>query len=356
VSVPRPTLFRLRRAWLAAALAAASSLSPQSLAAADIDDVEISPAAQATDRKGLAFLAKTQRSDGTWPNEYGNTTGIIGAAALAFMGAGHTPDSGEYGINVARCMQFLVRNAQPNGLLFKQGMDGAPMYHHGLATLALAEGWGMTQDKAVRDVVKRAADLIVSTQNAEGGWRYQPMVESADLSATVMQLMALRACKDAGVYVPKEAIDQGIAYVKRCHNPIDHGRDGGFAYTPGGESGFARTGAGVLSLQVAGNYRAGEVKQGVQYLLQFKPLGTRDPEAAFYHYGQYYAAMGIYQAQSVGEWGKKAWKAWYPAITKSLIESQHANGNWPAGYGNYPTAMCLLVLEIPFRYLPIYQR
>ncbi|MBA2480481.1 MAG: terpene cyclase/mutase family protein [Planctomycetes bacterium] len=345
---------RRPQAWLIAALVAASCAAP--IHSADIDDVEISPGAQATVKKALAFLARTQRTDGSWPNELGNTSGIVAATSLAFMGAGHTPDSGEYGINVARCMQFLIRSAQPNGLLFKPGMAEAPMYHHGLATLAVAECWGMTQDKALRDVVKRAADLIVSTQNPEGGWQYQPMVAGADLSATVMQLMALRACKDAGIYVPKEAIDQGIAYVKACHNAVDRGKDGGFAYTPGGESGFARTGAGVLSLQVAGSYRAGEVKQGVQFLLQFKPLGTRDPEAAFYHYGQYYAAMGIYQAQSVGEWGKKAWKAWYPAITKSLIETQQPDGHWQAGYGNYSSSMCCLVLEIPYRYLPIYQR
>lgn len=329
------------------------SLAP----AADTGDAaEMSPAAAAASKKGLTYLATTQRDDGSWGGGFGSTTGIVGACALAFMSAGHLPDRGEFGTHTARCVQFLVRSAQPNGLLYRQGMQGAPMYHHGLATLALAEVWGMNQDRNLRDVVKRATDLIVSTQNQKGGWRYQPRVSDDDLSVTVMMLMALRAAKDAGVFVPKDVIDLGIEYVKKCHNGKDAGKDGGFAYTPGGGSGFGRTGAGVLSLQVAGNYRAKEVSEGVEYLMSFKPVGTREVEKEHYFYGQYYAAMGIYQAQSAGEWGRRAWAQYYPAATKELIATQQPDGRWQGGFDQYPTAMAILVLDIPYRFLPIYQR
>jgi hypothetical protein len=343
---------------LAVALIASLCLARVADAAAVADSAEMTPAAEASMKRGLANLAGNQREDGSFTSDYGTSTGVVAAGCLAFMGSGQTPDSGEYGQNVARCLRYLQKSAQPNGLIFKAGMAGAPMYNHGLATLAMAEAWGMSQDKAVRDVIKRAADLIVSTQNPKGGWRYHPDASDADISSTVMQLMALRACKDAGIYVPKEVIDAGIAYVKACHNSKEKGKDGGFAYTPNEASGFARTGAGVLSLQVAGNYRAGEVREGVAYILNFPPLGNGPVERPdFYYYGQYYAAMAIYQSQSIGDWGRKAWGAWYPAITKSLIETQQPQGHWWDGYfGLYPTAMALLVLEIPCRYLPIYQR
>ncbi len=320
------------------------------------DSVDMSPAAFNASKKGLAYLAATQREDGSWAGQYGSTDGIVAACCLAFLSAGQVPDRGEYGVNTARCLKFLIKTAQPNGLLYRQGMQGAPMYHHGLAACCLAEAWGMTQDKTIRDTVKRAIDLIVSTQNQHGGWRYQPRVSDDDLSVTVMELMALRAAKDAGIFVPKDVIDSGIEYVKRCHNSKEGGKDGGFAYQPGGESGFARTGAGVLSLQVAGNYRAKEVSEGVEYLLTFKPVGTKDSGKEHYFYGQYYAAMGIYQSQSAGEWGRKAWNAWYPAITKELLGDQQSDGHWNGGFDQYPTAMALLVLNIPYRYLPIYQR
>lgn len=321
------------------------------------DQIEISPAAAAASKKALAYLASTQREDGSWPGSYGSTTGIVASCALAFMSGGHVPGSGEHGTSTAKAAQYLISCAQPNGLIYKQGMQGAPMYHHGLATLALAEIWGMTQDTRVRDTVKRAVELIVATQNRKGGWRYQPRVSDDDLSVTVMMLMALRAAKDGGILVPKETIDLGIEYVKSCHSSKESGKEGGFSYTPGnGKSGFALTGAGVLSLQVAGNYRAKEVMEGVDYLISHEPVGKVPAEKEHYYYGQYYAAMGIYQAQSAGEWGRRAWNQWYPAITKSLISTQQADGRWSSGYDQYPTAMAALVLNIPYRFLPIYQR
>jgi squalene cyclase len=319
------------------------------------DSAEISPRARAAIERGLANLASRQREDGSWPGNYGNTTGIVASCALAFMGAGHCPGQGKYGANAARCIRFLIRKAQPDGLLYRRGMHGQPMYHHGLATLALAEAWGMTQDDKIRETTKRAVERIIASQNWRGGWRYHPRPSDDDLSVTVMQLMALRAAKDAGIFVPKDVIDAGIRYVKSCHNPVESGKDGGFAYTPGNQSGFARSGAGVLSLQVAGDYRAKEVKQGVEYLLRHQPVGPAEVRE-WYFYGHYYAAQGIYQAQSIGVWGKQAWRKWYPAVTKELVERQQKDGSWRGNHGQYHTAMALLVLEIPYRYLPIYQR
>lgn len=325
---------------------------------AAIDQQEITPAGQAAVKRGLSFLASRQRPDGSFASDsgYGDTTAIVGCCALAFMGAGNTPDSGEYGVNVARCLQFLVRSTQSSGLVYTRSPDRHPMYHHALATLAMAEAWGMSQDKELRDALKRAVNVIVSTQNAQGGWRYNPVVADADLSVTVMELLALRAAKDAGMFVPKETIDLGIRYVLANY---DQGT-GSFCYQPGAvgdeNQSFCMTGAGILSLQVAGNYRAKEVDQGVKYLLQYQPVGTRDNNGAFFFYGNYYASMGIYQAQSRGEAGRRAWNAWYPAITRTLISRQRADGGWDGGYDPYGTCMALLVLEIPYRYLPIYQR
>lgn len=332
------------------AVAVPAAYSSQTGAAAR-DSAEVSPRARVAIDRGLAYLAATQLEDGSWAGSQGRSTGVVGSCALAFMASGHTPGRGRYGKNVARCIQWILARAQPDGLLYRQGMSGGPMYHHGLATLALAEAWGMTRDRKIRDGLKRAVKLIVRCQNHKGGWRYHPRVADDDLSVTVMQLMALRAAKDAGIFVPKDVIEAGINYVKSCHNS----KDGGFAYRPGGGSGFARAGAGVLSLQVAGDYRAGEVKQGIAYLLTHKPVGQKKV-GQWYFYGHYYAGQGVYQSQSIGEWGRRAWAAWYPAITRELVGIQQQDGSWRGRYGQYATAMAVLVLAIPYRYLPIYQR
>jgi hypothetical protein len=344
---------RAVRSLISIALAAAALCSAPLQASDYADDMQ--PAADAALKRGLNYLASTQRGDGSWGG-YGASTGVTAVCTLGFLANGFVPGEGEFGTTTAKSVDYLIKHAKPNGLIYTDGCGTAAMYNHGLATLALAEAWGQSQDPKIRDALKRAVELICACQNQRGGWRYNPVIADDDLSVTVMQLMALRAAKDAGIDVPKDVIDAGIQYVKWCHNGRGQGKDGGFAYAPGSDSGFARTGAGVTSLQVAGNYRANEVTEGVDYLLQFKPLGTREEQGGFYMYGLYYATMGIYQAQGIGAWGRKAWTAWYPAVIKSLTGSQAQDGHWDGGYDQFSTAIPLMILAIPCRYLPIYQR
>ena len=328
--------------------------------AIDMTD-EMTPAAASSAERGLAYLATTQQSDGSWPG-IGAQTGITASCALSFMAYGHLPGSGKYGTTTAKALQYLISNASGVGLIFRKNVGNNPMYHHGLSTLALAEAWGQTGDIRLRDALKRAVDLICSIQNSHGGWRYEANNSCGeDLSVTVMQLMALRAAKDAGMAVPKEVIDAAIAYVKSCHNSKGSGGDGGFSYgRRDGKSNWARTGAGITSLQVAGEYKDKDVTEGVEYIMLCKPVGTGDVEEtewARWPYGVYYSTMGMYQAQSLGSWGKRAWTRFYPAMTSWILARQKPDGQWgAAGPPYYTTAMPLLALAIPCRYLPVYQR
>jgi len=351
VSGPRRIAARLLT-WVVAVLATTGAALP----ALDLAD-QMNPAAKVSVDKALAFLANNQRADGSFNDWGGGASGIVASIQIAFMAAGQVPGEGTYGHVTAKATQYLLSCAQTNGLLYRPESGGPPMYNHGLATLALAEVWGMTADPRVRNAVQKAVDLICSSQNQKGGWRYQPKISDDDLSVTVMQLMALRAARDAGIAVPKEVIDAGIEYVKRCHNPKSQGKDGGFGYTPGGGSGAARTGAGVTSLQVAGDYRSSEVQEGVEYLLGCQPLGKRAEENDSHRwYGLYYSTAGIYLSQSIGTWGKNAWAQWYPAMVKQLTAEQKPTGKWEGSHGLYPTAMGVVILSIPYRYLPLYQR
>ena len=69
----------------------------------------------------------------------------------------------------------------------------------GLRRCILSEVYGMSPRDDLREKLVRAIDLIVRTQNAEGGWRYQPRREDADISVTICQVMALRAARNAGL-------------------------------------------------------------------------------------------------------------------------------------------------------------
>ena len=111
------------------------------------------------------------------------------------------------------------------------------MYGHGFATLFLAQVYGMTKRDDIRRKLSDAIRLIVRTQNHEGGWRYQPRPEDADVSVTVCQIMALRAARNAGIHAPKSTRDRCVEYIKKCQND-----DGGFRYMlEGSGSQFARS-------------------------------------------------------------------------------------------------------------------
>jgi len=293
---------------------------------------------QAIDR-GLQYLAESQRADGSWgsPREY--TTAITSLSALALMACGHLPGRGKYGPNVSRGVDYLLQSARPSGYI---AVGNSNMYNHGLSTLCLAEVLGESDRREVRDTLQKAVDLIVNTQNRRGGWRYQPRIADDDLSVTVMQLMALRAARNVGIGVPIDTIERAASYVRSCAN-----KDGGFAYIPGGSSGFSRTGAGVCSLQVLGYYDAAEIKPGLDYLMAHKD----DKSISFYYYGLYYSSYGMYQA------GGEYWRTWYDDVSRKLLAMQNKNGSWRGEAGNeYGTAVAVLVLAIPHRYLPIYQR
>lgn len=294
-------------------------------------------------------MAQSQAEDGSFGRSgYGQNVGVCGLAGMAFMASGSTPGRGPYGVNVDRCVEYILSHAKENGFVNAPNANShGPMYGHGFATLFLAEAYGMSPRPDLRDKLTKAVKLIVDTQNDQGGWRYQPQKRDADLSVTVCQVMALRAAKNSGIFVPNETIDRCVEYVKQSQNP-----DGGFVYTleGGGPSGFPRSAAGVVALNSAGIYDGQEIDKGLGYLMKFLPTGDRIQEAHFF-YGHYYAVQAMWHA------GDEDWARWYPAIRDRLIARQSDDGSWINSIcPEYGTAMAAIVLQVPNDCLPILQR
>jgi squalene cyclase len=294
--------------------------------------------------KALAWLAAKQNSDGSFTEgSYAHNTAITSFAVLAFMAQGHLPNQGLYGPEVAKAARFLMASQQKNGYLV--GSRGGNMYCHGMASLALAELYGQTQDEELREVVKKAVGLIVGCQNPQGGWRYEPAPTGADISVTIMQVMALRAAKNAGLHVPDTTMKKAIAYIKSCYNP----KVGGFSYQPGGGGpGFARTAAGMCVLFLTGEYKAKEIPKAVDF------LKSRFDEQQHFYYGHYYAAHAMHQV------GGKDWDDWYARLVKHFVPQQNADGSWTRTNRNevgpvYQTSIAVICLSVPAHYLPIFQ-
>ena len=306
--------------------------------------------------RGLAWLAGQQNDDGTFGRGgggMGSSSGITGIGGLALMSSGSLPDRGPYGLEVRRAVDAVMAQAQPSGLLSRENAHGV-MYSHGFAALFLGEVYGMTGDDRVKEVVQRAVRLIEKTQNSEGGWRYQPAPVDADISVTICQIMALRAARDAGIRVDAEVIEKAVEYVKNCQT-----RDGGFSYMlsggePSGGSAFPRSAAGVASLYYAGIYEGEAVDDGLEYLLRYKPgdrgrAGRGGNVGNHYFYGHYYAVQTMFLA------GGDYWAEWFPAIREELVANQRAEGNWSSEVNDeYSTAMALIILQMPNRYLPVF--
>jgi hypothetical protein len=334
------------------------------------DDVDA-----AVDR-GLRYLANGQNPDGSWSGMGGMVAfgprgqqmaagngdiAVTSLAVMAFMSAGQVPGEGRYGTAVERGIRWVLERQGRDGRLVPTA--GQEMYHHGIATLMLAEAAGMTSGELaphLRAGLERAVTVILVSQRKQGGfrgamsggWRYRAVDDGdSDLSVTGWQLMALRAAKNVGCDIPAEYIQAAVGYVK-----LSQDRSGAFQYQPGGQVTVPCTGVGVLCLELSGKefHLSEEALKGGDY------LGTHPltPNGIHFYYGVYYVSQALFQL------GGPYWAGYRPQLHRLLLQTAGPNGDgaWggrggDAGYGPaYCTAMSILALTVEYRFLPIYQR
>ncbi|HEY1065700.1 MAG TPA: prenyltransferase/squalene oxidase repeat-containing protein, partial [Pirellulales bacterium] len=263
---------------------------------------------------------------------------------------------GRYSEEIERAKKFILATQTEKGLFVSPAPSHGPMYEHALATLACAELYGMDPDPTLDARLRSAVNLIVSAQNPNGGWRYEPAPGDHDLSVTAMQIIALRAAQNAEIPVPELTFRRAIDYVRSCAH-----HTGGFGYLPGGAPNPQMSAAGTLSLQLLGVYDDEHVARTLDEFAKL-PVEWRGGEVTYFYYFHYYAAQVHYQA------GGKHWNEWRPKIRTLLIDHQNTDGSWDVPPNTaevvetvgprkiYWTAMASLVLEVYMHYLPAYQR
>ena len=230
-------------------------------------------------------------------------------------------------------------------MICAQDNTKATMYQHALSVVFLSEVYGMTANPRIRSALIRGVNLIVRTQHSGGGWRYRPMLEQGDVSATVMQVMALKGAAEAGIYVPSETVENAVKFLRECFNE----KVGGFGYMNGrGEAAFPRTAAGVVSMQTLGFEQDSLVHRGVKYIMDSTKGETMGDKKKHYWYGHYYASVALYH------YGGDDWKIYYPRIQDKIVTDWEDARK--RGKGVLETSWQVLVLGVPYRYLPIYQR
>jgi prenyltransferase beta subunit len=229
------------------------------------------PAAAASDQGALdrtvRFLQDVQNTDGGFGGKRGKPSdpGISAWAAIALAAAGINPfDQAKPGgtdvaTYVLRATRFkyttdyeraaLVAHATgiplrdfggvdlvdrilaaqlPDGSFVHEGTRGAGGVNDtAFAVLAL----GAVPEPAVRAAVRRAADWLLSVQNADGGWEF---MTGTDVSSTDITGAVLQALRHAGRPTPYAEL-RAVAYLRRMQEA-----DGGFPYSadqPGSNTG-----------------------------------------------------------------------------------------------------------------------
>ncbi len=312
---------------------------------------------QETERAVLAalrWLKANQRPDGSWPlrNDAGTALG-----ALCFLGHGENADSPEFGATVQKALEKLAKAVPANG-----NVTGA-MYEQGLVTLALSEGYMLTSSPMLREPLERATKLILTAQKVPktnpihtGGWHYSPQAATADTSVTGWVFMAMKSAKAAGIEVPQEHMDLAAQYFWNAYHP-----GGGFGYN-GPALGGAMTPVGVFCQQMLGNGKDKRLDKALDNMRKETMNWETDGGWAMYRW--YYHTLAMFQG------GGQYWGPWNKIMRDTLLKTQKEDGHWPvppksaeAGHlGNdplgpkvYSTTLATLMLEVYYRYLPIYQ-
>jgi hypothetical protein len=300
-------------------------------------------------RIGLALLLSRQNADGSFlSSDWGRDAGVCSLVGLALLSRGVRSGFGPAGKCLQLVGQYLSNQSQESGFIVVQGSPShGQMYGHGFATLFLAELYGTSPTSELRPKLSAAVDLIVRSQNEQGGWRYEPRPYEADLSVTVCQVMALRAARNAGIGVAKETIDRAVDYIRRSQNA-----DGGYMYQlSGGASRFALTAAAVVALYNAGIYEGEEIESAINYLQANMAANSSLERNSFFYYAHYYSAQAFWHR------GGQAWEQWYGRLKRTILPLRNSQGGW-FDYNSieYGTAMACLILNMPRTVLPIFQR
>lgn len=336
--------------------------------------------------QGLAWLARHQRQDGSWPSRDfpgmcdpalgdgkcdGNghpayDVGTTGLSLLAFLGAGNTHRAGPYKQVVRDGLKWLKAQQDAEGCF---GSRRSPhyTYNHAIATLAMCEAYGMTRSGIWKATAQNGANYVMKAQNPYKAWRYGERPGDNDTSVTTWMIMALKSAKMAGLQVndtsfqwAQSFIDEmtddetgRTGYTRRGERPVR--AEGRLEAFPA-EHSESLTAMGIVVRLFCGEDVRNSKVIGMGAELISKKLPVWDAkngriDMVYWYFG----TLANFQL------GGRHWKRWNQAMRSAILKSQRtdgcAAGSWdPAGaWGNeggrvFSTALMTLCTEVYYRY------
>lgn len=351
-------------------LLVAAVLTPHRVEAAKIGKLDKKLKAQldAKARKALDWLAKQQKPTGYFEANTGQyRIAMTALSGLAFLCEGSTANTGRYKKNIQKAVNYLAKSSRDNGLIgFKK--DYRYTYGHGFSMLFLSQVYGDEDDpdrrKELRRVLTKAVAFSVNAQTSRGGWGYVSAKEGSDFdegSTCVTQVQGLRACRNAGIPVPKGVIKKAQKYIRDCTLTTGAQKGGVvYSFTSRGSARPPISAAAVAVMFNTGEYKSKHVQMMMDYCKKFVWPGTTGRITSRYghfEYTHFYYAQVMFRLGGTKEYAKD-WPKYMAEVGKEIIKQQSADGSWKSGYIGpvYNTAMYATVLQLHKGYVPIFQR
>ena len=302
-------------------------------------------------------MSKQQKPNGTWAfdgQKSADVPSATGMALLPYLAAGcsHKPGTSNsaYNKTVMQGLKALIASQNTDGSFNRSG----DQYSHAIATLALVEAYGLTQDRALLHVsAQKAIDRLQQSQATDGSWGYSPH-SAGDTSITGWQIQAIYAAKLTKVLkVDQKVLDKANAFL----DTVAEGKaKEKYGYrSPTGTPNM--TAVGLLARVQSGAWtpeNPGYV-EGVKYLLA-NAVPQKELRDSYFVY---------YATQVLFRHGGEAWaKQWNPQVRDLLVSTQQTNdtgglaGSWDRDQAIIgtncgrlgTTALALLSLEVYYRY------
>ncbi|MCC7011275.1 MAG: terpene cyclase/mutase family protein [Planctomycetes bacterium] len=344
-------------------------------------------------KDGLEWLRWHQSEDGSWdsdgfmtncghiaagqtckdPGEAQHDVGMTGLALLAFLGDGNTTREGPYKEQVAKGINWLKTQQDPDLGLIGEQVGHAFIYNHAIAALSVCEAYYFSKSPLIKRTAQDAIKFIGQARNPYGAWRYNyPPTGESDTSVTGWCVFALKSAEEAGLTIDHAAFKDAESFIIEMTDPAT-GRCG---YDSVGsqssritrvndhfppENGEAMSAVALLCRFFLGQDPEKEPMMAKHADLLAKKLPKWDPDSKtidFYYW--YYGSYAMYQMG-----GTKYWDVWNKAMKTAVVESQRKEGDekgsWdatvdPWGYAGgrvYTTALGVLCLEVYFRYAKV---
>lgn len=161
-------------------------------------------------KKGIEFILKDQKIDGSWNNNTAHTAFAI----IALREAGYKNGAIERGIEYLRKVQ-----AEEGGYM-RINKEGDPLTIYTAVVLCAMKDAGLKKEDAT---VKKALDWLTSCQNQDGGFGMRKNAPSLAMSTA----WTIRALLAYGYSPDTEMIKKAVEWLKKTQKP-----SGGFAANP----------------------------------------------------------------------------------------------------------------------------